>query len=257
MINDFLVWRLILPEFTDPYFNLALEETLFNEVLDNKSNFVLRFWKVNPCCVLGLHQYLPQEINEKYCKDNKIPIVRRITGGGAVYLDLGCLNYSLSFKNEGFFYLSDFIKSYSIILTQIIKALKSLFFDVSYCPPNSIFFKGKKISGNAQLRRGKFVLHHGTLLLNSNLDVLKESLDPKNFKEYKRAVKSKKVETTNLLIPGKNSISEKDLIFCIIKTFQKKFNISFKRDSITQKEIKIAKNLVTKKYSCKSWTHKF
>ncbi|MHA1386386.1 MAG: lipoate--protein ligase family protein, partial [Candidatus Helarchaeota archaeon] len=246
-------WRLILPEFTNPFFNLALEEVLFREVINKKSNFIVRFWKNTPSCIIGRHQYLAQEVNEEYCSKNKIPIIRRISGGGAVYLDLGCLNFSYIFGNKKKFDLTDLNKSYERFLKPIIDALRRLSFNVNYFPPNSIYLNGKKLSGCAQYRRGQYVLFHGTLLLNSNLNILKESLTPKGTRQNVRAVKSRRVETINLLENNKNLITDRKIIASILKSLKREFNLILKKDKIKMGEIKFSKALITEKKLSANW----
>ncbi|MHA1381768.1 MAG: lipoate--protein ligase family protein, partial [Candidatus Helarchaeota archaeon] len=246
-------WRLILPEFTNPFFNLALEEVLFREVINKKSNFIIRFWKNTPSCIIGRHQYLAQEVNEEYCSKNKIPVIRRISGGGAVYLDLGCLNFSFIFRNKKKFDLTDLNKSYERILKPIIDALRRLSFNVNYFPPNSIYLNGKKLSGCAQYRRGQYILFHGTLLLNSNLNILKKCLTPKEEEKNVIAVRSRRVETINLLENNRNLKKEQKIIAFILKSLQGRFNITLKRDEIKMGEIKASRALITEKHLSANW----
>ncbi|NHI91064.1 MAG: lipoate--protein ligase family protein [Candidatus Lokiarchaeota archaeon] len=252
--NDSSTWRLIFPEYNDPFLNLALEDVLFQEISKNGFNCILRFWKVHPCCIIGRHQYLHQEINEDYCKKKRIPIIRRISGGGAVYLDLGCLNFSLIF-NEWEIHSFSAEDSYSLILRPIIKALKALSFEVRFVSPNSLFYEGKKVSGSSQFRKGNVILHHGTLLLDSNLNELNKSLASKSKIHYEKSIKSVKVNTTNLFNDFYGNFKDDHLIKSIISTFENDYNFKFEEKPLQINEIEKANELVTKKYSSLNWTY--
>ena len=229
-------WRVLLPERKDPYSNLELEEILFNNFLNKKSNFVFRFWKSTSCCVVGRHQYIPNEINIDYCRKNNIPIIRRISGGGAVFLDMGCLNYSIIFNKKCKLYSENILHLYKIIITKLIEALSIFNLDLCFIPPNSIYIDNKKISGSAQFHRGNSVLHHGTLLLNSDLETLKKSLTPDKPSVKKRSVKSKVVDVTNLF-EHINTISENDIIHSILDFFESTMNFEFFIDHLSMKDI--------------------
>ncbi|MDD2481422.1 MAG: lipoate--protein ligase [Lutispora sp.] len=175
---------------TNPYFNLAMEEYLFN--LEDNESYVL-LWQNEPTIVVGKHQNTAQEINSEYVKEKRIHIVRRITGGGAVYHDLGNLNFTFIIKgmeNSEF----DFKK----FTMPIIKALGRLGVESELSGRNDITIDGKKFSGNAQsVKQGK-LLHHGTLLFDSRMEELVKALKVSEDKFQSKSVKSVRARVTNI-----------------------------------------------------------
>ena len=177
-------------ESTNPFYNLAMEEYLFN--INDSKNYVL-LWRNEPTIVVGKHQNTIEEINSQYVKEKQIHIVRRITGGGAVYHDLGNLNYSLIIKDD---YDGDY--DFKKFTRPIVKALARLGVKAEQSGRNDITIEGKKFSGNAQfVSRGK-LLHHGTLLFDSKMEELVKALKVSEDKFKSKGVKSVRSRVTNI-----------------------------------------------------------
>jgi len=174
---------------TDPYFNLAAEEYLLKSLTDN----CFMLWRNEPSVIVGRHQNTLAEINTDYVKRNNIKIVRRLSGGGAVFHDLGNLNFTFieNAQNEK---LIDFQK-----YTQpIIDVLRQLGVDARFEGRNDLVIDGKKFSGNAEhVFRGR-VLHHGTLLFASELTDLSGALNANPAKFTDKAIKSVRSRVTNI-----------------------------------------------------------
>ncbi|MBO5907239.1 MAG: lipoate--protein ligase [Clostridia bacterium] len=173
----------------DPYLNLAIEEYLFL----NSEDEIFMLWQNAPTVVIGRNQNAYAEINRAYTDNENIKIARRITGGGAVYHDLGNVNYTFisSDGKEGI--------DFSYFTSPIIEALFSLGVRVTLSGRNDLVADGdRKISGNAQHRVGQRVLHHGTLLFDTDLDVLSSALnvDPEKIKS--KAMKSARSRVVNI-----------------------------------------------------------
>src|SRR6056297_1030797 len=146
-------------EDTNPYFNLAAEEY----VLKNFSDNVFMLWRNAPSIIVGNHQNTLAEINTEYVKENNIDVVRRLSGGGAVFHDLGNLNFT---------FIKNIDKSkdkvdFSTFTKPIIDVLQNMSINAKFEGRNDIVIDGKKISGNAQHSNGNRMLHHGTLLFSS------------------------------------------------------------------------------------------
>ena len=173
---------------TNPYFNLACEEYILKEF--NEECFML--WRNSPCIVVGKNQNTLSEINKDYVDKNNITIVRRLSGGGAVFHDLGNINFTfISNQKETF---NDF-KRFTV---PIIDALKQLNVNAEFSGRNDLTIDGKKFSGNAQYCYKNRVLHHGTLLFSANVKDISQSLNVKEKKFEGKAVKSVKSRVTNI-----------------------------------------------------------
>lgn len=183
---------------TDPYFNLAAEEYLLREGPGDM--FVL--WRNQPCVVIGKHQNAFAEINYRYCRNHAIPVVRRISGGGAVYHDLGNINFSFV-QTVGSGNQVDFQR----FLLPMMDTFRKLGIEVTTGKRNDLFIDGMKFSGNAEHVYRNKVLHHGTLLFDANLDMLDQALTPSEKKFSDRAIKSVRSRVANLkpYIVGINS----------------------------------------------------
>lgn len=154
--------KIIINESTDPYFNLAAEEYL----LDTEGfERVFMLWRNAPAVIIGRSQNAYAEINLRYTEEHGIRVVRRLTGGGAVFHDLGNLNYTFivpSDEGEGGI---DFAR----FCAPVIEALKSLGADASLSGRNDIMVSGKKVSGSAQTVRNGRRMHHGCMLYSADL----------------------------------------------------------------------------------------
>lgn len=174
---------------TDPYFNLATEEYVLKEIKDD--TFML--WRNAPSIIVGKHQNTLAEINLEYVRENNIKVVRRLSGGGAVFHDLGNLNFTFTMKGEGN-NLINFRKYTEPILEVMVK----LGIDARFEGRNDLTIGGKKFSGNAMHIWKNKVLSHGTLLFSSHMPDLSAALnaDPLKFKD--KAVKSVRSRVTNI-----------------------------------------------------------
>lgn len=187
---------------SDPFFNIAAEEYF----LKNFDDEFVMIWQNNPSVVIGKHQNTFAEINTSYLDEKNIPVIRRISGGGTVFHDDGNLNYSVITKSEKREQLVDFIS----FTTPIIEFLKSFELKAEFSGKNNLTINGKKFSGNSAHVHKKRVLHHGTLLFNSNLNVLEKAITPADYKITDKAVKSVRAEVTNLSTLIKDSITITD-----------------------------------------------
>ena len=181
--------RIIINNNTNPYFNLATEEYLFREATED----IFMLWQDEPCIVVGKNQNTLQEINYDYVTAHQLPVVRRLSGGGAVFHDLGNINFT--FIQSGASHLFNDFKAFTL---PIIDVLQTLGVDAEFSGRNDLLIEGKKFSGNAQYRHKDRVLHHGTLLFSSEIKDLSQALNPKEAKFEGKSVKSVISRVTNI-----------------------------------------------------------
>lgn len=228
---------------TDPYFNIASEEYL----LKNFSENIFLLYTNSPSIIVGKHQNTMAEINHEFVAKKRIPVIRRLSGGGTVYHDFGNINYTfITNGSEG--NLVDFKKH-----TQpIVDVLKSLGIDARIGGKNDIRVGDRKISGNAEHIYKNRVLHHGTLLFNSNLDELNESIKVNLDAYTDKAVKSIRSHVANIAEYLNKDISIeqfKAMLILHIKTlFPNAFDYQF-----TPSNIDSINELIATKFSTWEW----
>lgn len=176
---------------TDPRINLALEEYALRNF--GESEDYLLFYINGPSIIIGRNQNTLEEINDEYVRDNGIHVVRRMSGGGAVYHDEGNLNFSFitNYKKENLHNFKKFTRP-------VIQVLKEMGVDAEMSGRNDILAKGRKISGNAQFSTGKRMFSHGTLLFNSDLEEVTRALDVKMSKIESKGHKSVRSRVANI-----------------------------------------------------------
>jgi lipoate-protein ligase A len=183
--------KTIINHSRNPRFNLALEEYVL-KYLDTDEDFVL-LWQNANSVIIGRNQNTVEEVNAEYVKKHDVSVVRRITGGGAVYHDLGNLNFSFVTNT-----LKDNLNNYIKFTEPVIKALNSLGVPAEFSGRNDIVVEGKKISGNAQSYYKNKMLHHGTILFDANLSMVADVLNVKQDKIASKGIKSNRARVTNI-----------------------------------------------------------
>ena len=181
--------KLIRLKSTSPYFNLAAEEYFLKK--DNESKLIL--WQNDNTIVIGRNQSTFTEINLSRAEELKVNIVRRMSGGGAVYHDMGNLNYTYISENTG----DDFL-NFKKFTKPVIDVLKSLGVDATLSGRNDMLIGDKKFSGNAQYVHKDMLLHHGTLMFSTSVDILSEVLNVNQLKIKSKGIASVKSRVTNI-----------------------------------------------------------
>lgn len=176
---------------TDPKINLALEEHIVRN-FEADEDYVL-FYINKPSLIIGKHQNTLEEINTEYVKEKDIIVVRRISGGGTVYHDLGNLNFSFLTKFD-----AQKVNNFAHFTQPIVDALKSLGVDAEMTGRNDIVVDGRKVSGNAQFSTTKKMFSHGTLLFDSDMGQVAKSLQVKADKIESKGIKSVRSRVANI-----------------------------------------------------------
>lgn len=183
-------WRYIEVKSTDPAFNLALEEYVFESLPREYNYFIL--WQNDNTVVIGRHQNTMAEIDGEFVRQKKIRVVRRLSGGGAVYHDMGNLNFTFIQDAQGS--EPDLYQ----FCCPVAEAVRSLGAEAEVNGRNDITVNGMKFSGNAQYVKNGRVMHHGTLLFDEDLEMAGRALRPDPEKIKAKGVASVRSRITNL-----------------------------------------------------------
>ncbi|MCM3723035.1 lipoate--protein ligase [Solibacillus isronensis] len=189
---------------TDPRINLAIEEYILKNMDIEKDDFLL-FYINQPSIIIGKNQNTIEEINTDYVEENGIIVVRRLSGGGAVYHDLNNLNFSFLTKDDG-----NSFSNYKKFTQPVVDALAKLGVNSELSGRNDILAEGKKVSGNAQYSTRGRMFSHGTLMFNLDIDAVVNSLKVKQDKIESKGIKSVRSRVANIIdfLPEKITVEE-------------------------------------------------
>ncbi|AUN03197.1 lipoate--protein ligase [Clostridium botulinum] len=233
---------------TNPFFNLALEEYLLRNVDIKEDYFIL--WQNEPTIVIGKHQNTLKEINMNFVKDNNINVVRRNSGGGAVYHDLGNINFTFITK-----YNEKHLLDFKTFTNPVVYSLGKLNVKAELSGRNDILIDGRKISGNSQhIYKDRF-LHHGTLLFNSELENLVKALNVDNDKILSKGIESIKSRVTNIKEHVKEDISMEKFKEILIENIFIWNKNSLKEYNLTNDHINDIEKLMEEKYMTWQWNY--
>ncbi|MBP1764088.1 MAG: lipoate--protein ligase [Firmicutes bacterium] len=238
----------IMNRSTDPFFNMALEEYLLTAEKYQRDIFLL--WQNDRTIVVGRHQNTLEEINSEYVKENSIRVVRRLSGGGAVYHDGGNLNFTFIKRNVN---RQDI--NFNDFAQPVIAALAKFGLPVDFSGRNDLTVGGKKFSGNAQYYTSKGLLHHGTLLFDSDFGVLGKCLNVKEHKYISKGVKSVQSRVVNIKQYLSEEYSLEDLKEQLIATVFDRSQQKVTRVELDADDRKAVENLVVNRYHTWDWNY--
>ena len=233
----------------NPQINLAIEEYILKH-LDIDESYLL-FYINAPSIIIGRNQNTIEEINTEYVEENGVTVVRRMSGGGAVYHDLGNLNYSFITKDEGNS-LQDNFKKFT---EPVIQALRKLGANAELMGRNDIEIDGRKVSGTAQYATGGRMYTHGTLMLNSNLDNVGKSLKPKKEKIESKGVKSVRARVGNISEFIREPMTVEEFRQFILKSVFEKEGGDIKEYVLTDADWEKINKISQNKYQTWEWNY--
>jgi lipoate-protein ligase A len=242
-------WRVLIHKTRDAYTNMAIDEILLRGGVPT-----LRFYQWSPSAIsIGYFQGIQEEVDLKECKEAKIDIVRRITGGGAVYHDeMGEITYSIVAPIE--YVPSNIQASYEYLCSGLIRGLQLMGIPACFTPINDIVVDGKKISGSAQTRRGGQVLQHGTILCSLDPDLMFRLLRVTKEKikdKYIRNVKERVTSINDIL----GAVDKERVLKSLLIGFKESLQIDFKYGEMTPDELSHIP-MIREKYVQREWNFK-
>lgn len=249
-----MLWRLVIGE-GNVYWNMAIDEAMLFLHERGLIPNTLRIYIFKPSGVtFGYFQKVEDAINLEYLRSHNIGFTRRITGGGAVYHDMnGEITYAVVAKIDDI--SRDILESYRIICQGIVYAIEEFGLRAEYRPINDVIVNGKKISGSAQARKKRSLLQHGTLMYNTDLDVLSNTLRVPREKLASHGVRSIRERVTTLSIELGYNPGYRQVVNALINGFKRALGIDFEEKELTPMEISYAKELF-KKYRSSEWIFK-
>lgn len=224
---------------TDAYFNIASEEYL----LKQKEGYYFYLWVNAPAVIVGVNQNTIEEVNLSFTEQNHIKVVRRLTGGGTVYHDLNNLCYTIIAPFD------EKEDNYKKFTSYVIEYLNELGVNATFSGRNDITVDGFKISGNAQTVYNGRIMHHGTLLFNTDMSVLESALKPNKLKIQSKGIKSVRARVKNIYdaLPVKMTLCQ------FKKGLKDKFSKIALSYEFNDKDVDAINELVEQKYSTFNW----
>lgn len=177
---------------TDPQINLAIEEYVLRKMDIEKDSFLL-FYINEPSIIIGKNQNTIEEIDTDFVESNGIRVVRRLSGGGAVYHDLGNLNYSFITKDDG-----ESFRNFKKFTEPVVEALAKMGVKAELIGRNDLLVEGRKISGNAQFATQGRMFSHGTLMFDTEIDTVVSALKVRKDKIESKGIKSIRSRVANI-----------------------------------------------------------
>ncbi len=229
---------------TNPYFNLAAEEYF----LRNSREDVLMLWQSEPSVVVGKHQNVMAEVNMDFVRENNIPVIRRISGGGTVYHDMGNINLTqISVSRR-----TDQLINFRKFTRPVIAFLKQFELEASFEGKNNLTINSKKFSGNSAHVFKNRVLHHGTFLYQTDLGRLEKVIHPDNNHITDKSIKSIRATVRNISDYMENPVATKDFMQRLELFLNDYYHISTTVD-LSPEEQQAIEKLVEEKYTHWEW----
>ena len=237
--------RLLDLSYPDPESNLALDEALLDEAEAGRGQETLRIWK-SPVrfAVLGVSQKAGEEVHRDACVRDGVPILRRCSAGGCVLQGPGCLNFTLILDQRHRPEIATVRGSYCYIFDRLKASFAAAGVAILHQGSSDLVVAGRKVSGNAQRRKKRFILHHGTLLYGADLCRIEAYLkEPKDRPEYRG-------DKTHEDFVGNIALGREGLIDCLVRAFPPTVVTA----GPSEDELSIAQTLAQTKYADAAWT---
>lgn len=248
-------WRFLMTGAHTAVENMAIDKAILVAHSKGLVPPTVRFYSWMPSAIsIGYFQSLTEEIDLNACTTHGVDYVRRITGGGAVFHE-NELTYSIVVSEDHPSISKHILESYGTICQAIIDGLGFLHIDGQYAPINDILVDGKKISGNAQTRKMKTVLQHGTILLDVDVDKMFSILKVPNEKIKDKLITNVKDRVTSLRHITGNDVSFDTVADAMRRGFEKTFQVSLEPGDLIEEEHILSDEFAVDSFGSESWNH--
>jgi lipoate-protein ligase A len=252
-------WRLLKLEIKRAFMNMAIDEAVLKARIAGMAPNTLRFYRWKPSAVsIGRFQRVSEEVHVENCRRHGVDIVRRITGGGAVYHDYeGEITYSVVMSEEGVG-SKDVVSAYNMICRGLIEAAKILGVDADFDPGNpkhcpNITIDRRKFSGSAQSRRKGVLLQHGTFLVQTDLEKMFTFLMVPWAKSLEDVLRVARKRLTSIEQERQSTVSNKEVYEALARGFQRALKTKLIEENLTDYEVSLAEELYREKYATDDW----
>jgi len=252
LAGTYETWRILDLSYASASQNLALEEALVQDDLSEDFTPTIRVWINPPAAVIGRFQDVKSEVDMKFCEQNQIQIVRRFTGGGAVYHDEGNLNFTIVMPKPESVGLLEFHKINALIIQDCLSGLGLI---SEFTPPNSVEIAGKKISGAAAGFYRKQSLWHASILISTDIVTATHVLSPSRRNFEATHVRSRWKPVTTLEASLGKYVPLDEVKTCLLRSFEKLNGARLQSLPLSDAETKRMHNLLLSKYSNYEWNH--
>ena len=247
-----LLWRLVDSGIVSPEYSAASDEAIVNARLAGSVPNTVHFYtRDSPTISIGCNRSVEKSVFIDEAARRNVKIIRRFSGGSAVFTDKGQLIFALVL--DASMLPHDIVESYEKVCGAVIQGLSILGIKAEYKPVNDILVGGKKISGSAQLRRGGVVLHHGTMVVDIDLESMAAVLKPIRGKKDEQYVTK---QVTSLREVTGKALDMQVLKRALVKGISDAFGVTLYPRSLTQHEVDDISRLIEEKYGSRDWNWK-
>jgi lipoate-protein ligase A len=248
------VWRLIDSGFVPPPLSAAIDEAILEAHIDGEVPNTLHFYRRSvPTISVGYFQKIAETVDVGECRRRGVSIVRRMSGGSSIYTDQGQLIYGLVVHDADLPGTRE--DSFMIVCTALAQAISSFGVKAEHRPVNDVEVDGKKVSGNAQLRRRGSVLQHGTVLVDTDLGAMDAVLKVSPSNRRGVSMPSQRVTTLASLLgtaPDMDTLKSR-----LTAGLARAFGAEFVRGNLSEREVALVTRLVEERYGRRDWNMKF
>ncbi len=242
-------WRLVDSDLSDPEYTTACDEAILISRNRHVVPNTLHLYRRNaPTVSLGYFESVEESVDTVYARERGVKIVRRMSGGSAIYTDGDQLIYSLVLNKE--LVPESPQETFSLVCQGLVRALQCFDLQAEFKPVNDVLVHKKKISGSAQLRRGDVVVQHGSLIVRGDFETMFRVLKPNKGKTRTRR------EMTSLL----EELGYQPVIpavkYAIVKGFSEVFGVEIRQGNLTAQERKDIERLISEKYANDAYTYR-